>query len=694
MEDTDTISSKLKTTIRSMTNIGREPKFKKGEPRVITTFVAEDGQQTFKVQPASKIQVEIEGNKVPASQLDIKPNGEVTIKAPVRAGDLVVFTTNREIQNMIDNMTQSVMRMTINGLRQYAATRIVEEYATRNEKNKLLVFPKVDLAKNQYNYKLNGKDVVIEIKDPLIAESLLGMEALGFRMFAGLSAAANLFRRGITLSGAFQLKQVFKDAPTAAFVSGVKRPELLLAGVFKGFVGALTTADPAYKVLKSSGVGGFQSLARTPEKEIKQRLGVMNRNAYQVTMKALDHWGDASDMAQRIATYNRVLAETGDEALALFRAQNVINFQRHGSGQIAQFLAKTTPFMNAWAQSIDVTFQALAGGGLKGKNRAAAIERMTRAGVMLSLMTIVYCMMVGDDEEYAELDDQTRLGNYMIPGTKVVLPMNTSVAFFFKALPELAYNYIMKQSTETAMDERRLRKALKEAAISAFLGPTPVPSAVKPFLEIGIKRDFFTGRPVVPESLARLEVAEQYNASTSELAKMLSGILSVGDKSLLAPMEVDHLVRGLFGTAGAMAQWSSNLIGQAAETRPAMTAKEQPFTGPFLRPEVPRGPEDLYYDFKEVVEQKHKTWKKMIDRRDFDAADAYLEKNGDVAAFQKYIDKTDQTLAKINKQIRYFGETKDKSDTPKERREEIEDYQRLKNEILRPVYELRKDAGL
>jgi hypothetical protein len=159
-------------------------------------------------------------------------------------------------------------------------------------------------------------------------------------------------------------------------------------------------------------------------------------------------------------------------------------------------------------------------------------------------------------------------------------------------------------------------------------------------------------------------------------------------------MEMDHLVRGLFGTAGAMAQWSSNLIGQAAETRPAMTAKEQPFTGPFLRPEVPRGPEDLYYDFKEVVEQKHKTWKKMIDRRDFDAADAYLEKNGDVAAFQKYIDKTDQTLAKINKQIRYFGETKDKSDTPKERREEIEDYQRLKNEILRPVYELRKDAGL
>ena len=694
MEDADTISSKLKTTIRSMTNIGREPKFKKGEPRVITTFVAEDGQQTFKVQPASKIQVEIEGNKVPASQLDIKPNGEVTIKAPVRAGDLVVFTTNREIQNMIDNMTQSVMRMTINGLRQYAATRIVEEYATRNEKNKLLVFPKVNLAEGHYNYKLNGKDVVIEIKDPLIAESLLGMEAMGFRMFAGLSAAANLFRRSITLSGAFQLKQVFKDAPSAAFVSGVKRPEMLLAGVFKGFVGALTTTDPAYKILKANGIGGFQSLARTPEKEIKQRLGVMNRNAWQFTMKALDHWGDASDMAQRLATYNRVMAETNDEALALFRAQNVINFQRHGSGQIAQFLAKTTPFINAWAQSIDTTFQALAGGGLKGKNRAAAVARMAQAGAMLSFMTLVYCMMVGDDEEYAELDDMTRLNNYIIPGTKITLPMNTSVAFFFKALPELAYNYIMKQSTETAMDERRLRRALKEAAMAAFLGPTPVPSVAKPFLEIGIKHDFFTGRPVVPDSLAKLEATEQYTAATSELAKMLSSAMSVDGKAPLSPIEIDHLVRGLFGTAGAMAQWSSNLIGQAAENRPAMTAKEQPFIGPFLRPEVPRGPEDVYYDFKEVVEQKYGTWKKMIDRSDFDAADAYLDKNGDVAAFHKYIEKTDKTLAKLNKQIRYLGETKDKFYTPSERRQEMEEFQRIKNEVLRPVYELRKQAGL
>jgi hypothetical protein len=32
-------------------------------------------------------------------------------------------------------------------------------------------------------------------------------------------------------------------------------------------------------------------------------------------MKALDHFGDSSDMAQRIAIYKRVMAETGNETL-------------------------------------------------------------------------------------------------------------------------------------------------------------------------------------------------------------------------------------------------------------------------------------------------------------------------------------------------------------------------------------------
>jgi hypothetical protein len=113
------------------------------------------------------------------------------------------------------------------------------------------------------------------------------MESLDIAMLKPLAAVANFTRRTITLSGVFQIKQVFKDAPTAALVTGVKHPMVLIGGIYKGFVTSLLNTDPTVQILKSAGIGGFQSLARTPEAEIKRRLGIMNRNVFDFVIKGL-----------------------------------------------------------------------------------------------------------------------------------------------------------------------------------------------------------------------------------------------------------------------------------------------------------------------------------------------------------------------------------------------------------------------
>ena len=694
MNDETDIHSPVQATNRTMTNIGLERVFKKGTPTVITDFKATEGQQDFKVQPAKVMQVEVNGKTVDPVNIESLPEGKVRLNVPIAKGDLVVFTASREIENIVDNMTRNVMRMTMNGLRQYAAQRIVAEYATRNAKNQVMTFPKVDLSRGRFSFITNGKRIVVEIQDPLIAESVIGMETLGIAMYKPLAIAANITRRAITLSGAFQIKQIFKDAPTAALVTGVKNPLLLMGGVYKGFVTSLLQTDPTVQILKSAGIGGFQSAARTPEAEIKRRIGIMNRNVFDFMIKGLDHIGDASDMAQRVAVYKRVLAETGNETQALYQAANVINFLHHGSGQVAQFVVKTVPFAGAYANSIDVLAQALAGGGLKGNSRAKNLQRLAVTGTLLTTMTLLYCMMVGDDDEYNQMDDQTKLRNFMIPGTKIMLPMNTSAAYFFKAIPEMLYNKVVKEGTNNAVDERRLRTALKEAAIDLLLGPTPVPSAVKPILEIGLNKDFFTGRPVVPDSVAKLDAAERYTAETSELGKRLSALTGTDEKRLLDPIQADHIVRGIFGSAGAMAQWFSNSIGAAAGERVAPTEKQKPFVGPFLRDEVPRRNEDLFYKFKEIVDNKYGTYTKMVEREDLDAADKYLDKNADLVESHDYITEVGTELKEINSMIRYYGEAKDTGLTPQERRKEIIDLQRLKQEVLDDVIDFRKNAGL
>jgi len=694
MADEEDIHSSVQSTTKSATNIGKEKLFKKGKPTVVSDFVAEEGQTEFRIQPGKVDAIELNGTRVSPSQYNVEANGKITFKQPLAEGDLVVIVGVREIENITDNMTRNVMRMTMNGLRQYAAQRIVSEYATRDADGKIMTFPSEDRDKGRFNFIANGRRVVVEIRDPLIAEAAIGMEKVGMEMWKPLAAMANFTRRTITLSPVFQAKQVFKDAPTAAIVTGVKNPFALIGGVYKGFADGLLKTDPAYDILRAAGIGGFYSPARTPEAEVKREIGIINKSSYDYVIKSLDHIGDASDMAQRIATYNRVMAETGDQAQALYQAANVINFMRHGSGQVAQALFKTVPFLNAYANSTDVLFQSLAGGGLKGVSRQKALQRLLFTGTLLSATTILYCMLVGDDEEYNKLDDQTKLRGYMIPGTEIMLPMNTSAAFFFKAIPEMIYNKVVNEGTETPVDNKRLRTALKEAAVDMLLGPSPIPSAAKPIVEITLNRDFFTGRPLTPKALEALEAERQFTYETSEAAKSLSALTSIPgtENRVINPIEADHLIRGFFGSAGAMAAWSSNVIGAAADARVAPTAKQSPIIGPFLRPKVPRGPEDLFYDLKERTETKHKTFEDLLNANEAEKALEYAQKYPGLIVLYDYTNQTKAELDEMNELIRMIGRSTDKSYSAEQRRKDIETIQRGKQEMLKGIELFRQEA--
>jgi hypothetical protein len=691
MDDDADIHDPVQATTRSATNIGKEKLFKAGKPSVVTDFTVEENQKVFKVQPGAVNAVKLNGIRLKPDQYDVQPNGEITLKVEAKPGQLLVVETQREIENMIDNMTRNVMRMTMNGLRKYAANRIVSEYATR-EAGKIKRFTSADRNKGRFDYIENGRRTIVEIQDPLIAEAVLGMETVGMKMWEPLAAAANFTRRTITLSPVFQLKQVFKDAPTAALVTGVRNPAALMGGVMRDFIGAVRGDDPVAEILRSQGIGGFYSPARTPEADVKRQIGIINNNTYDYVMKALDHFGDSSDMAQRIAIYKRVMAETGDETLALYQAANVINFLRHGSGQVAQALVKTVPFLNAYAQSIDVLYDALRGGGLRGKDRAAALQQLAITGSLLAGTTLIYAMLVGDDDDYMKMDDQSKIRSYMIPGTDVVLPMNTSAAFFFKAIPELLYNKVVNEGTETEVDAKRLRTAMKEAAVDLLLGPTPVPSAVKPIIEIGLDYNFFTSRPVTPRGMQSLDAYQQYDMRTSEAAKILSSLTGTDEKRVLNPMEADHLVRSIFGTAGAMVAWSSNLVGQAAEFRPEMGLKEMPVTGAFLRPEVPRGREDLFYKLKDDTDRKYRTYMTLADRDNKAEAQAYINRHPNLIAYYEYTSEMDAQLKEINSAIRFIGETRDPSYTPELKRREIQEFLNLKQDILEGIEQFRKEA--
>jgi hypothetical protein len=620
---------------------------------------------------------------------------------------------NKDIDDIVDNMLHNVMTITRNSMRNHAANRVVDSFGTR-VKGKIAVFPREGSTKDgavRLNILRNGRRIIVEIKDPLIAEAVTGMEDVAIPGMDILGMAANGLRRGITLWPEFQVRQLFMDAPTAALVSGVKNPTRLWGEVFVGFAKAVKGGDPIVELLQSYGIGGYQSYTRTPEMELKQKIGLIEKNKFDYLMSKLDQIGDASDMAQRVAIYKRVLAETttgkdgafpnGDQMQALLAANNVIDFKKRGSGRLAQFLTRTVSFMNAYAQQIDVLAMTLAGSGYTGKSKAAALAQLGKTAALFSMYVMLYSWAVGGEDDYEELDDQTKLRNIYVPKslTKYIgmdngllIPMHTSASFFFKSIPEGTYNIMVKEGTENEIDGTRIRKALAEAAIDSLLGPNPVPTGAKPVIEIGLNRSFFTGRAITPKSLEGIDAAEQYLASTSELGKVLSALTGnpFNEKRVLNPIEADHLVRSLFGTTGAAVQWGTNIF---SGDRPTPRDKDNPFYGSFIAADVGRAPEDLFYSFKDKVDSRYNTYQSLLKDAKFEQADKYFDRYEKEITAQTYISAMDNSLAEINREIRALGRT-NRGMTPDERRAEITEMQRLKNQILEDVIAMRKEAGL
>jgi hypothetical protein len=417
--------------------------------------------------------------------------------------------------------------------------------------------------------------------------------------------------------------------------------------------------------------------------------------------------GDASDYSQRISVYKQVLKETGDPAQAMLQASDIIDWQKHGSGRTAMVARSTVTFIQAWATQLDALAQAAMGKGFKGKTQQQALKQFAMTGTALASVCLLYAILAGADDDYWELDDMTRARNFYVPGSKkatghhVLIPMHSSAAYFFKVMPEMIYTTIVSQGTKNEVDKSRLARVMGKMFVDSILGPTPVPTGFKAPLEVAIDHNFFTGNNVTPRGMQGLDAAEQYNAATSELGKFLSKLTEIpftgGDgkpnKRALNPMETDHLIRGMFGSAGALSMWFSNQLFGGPE-RPKGQLKDNPFLGGLVGADVQRRNEDLMYDLKDKTEESYNTFRKLHMRGKHQEANEYFKDNkGEVQAYA-YVLRAEAELKRLNAEIRRVGETVDPKWTPEAKRERLNELAEKKNTVLRGVIQMRKKAGL
>ena len=409
----------------------------------------------------------------------------------------------------------------------------------------------------------NGNELLYEISDPLLYESMMNFSEPAFNQITKIFAApAGLLREMVTREPGFILLNTLRDSVSAWVTSPVGFTPIIDS--FRNW-----NSEEMQNLLNQGIIGGYDAF-RDP-KDLKDYVkrqyrlrGIDVRNHSQGNMAAISRLWEAlgnlsqkSDGAVRAAVYKAVLAETGSEAQARLAAIDVINFSRRGSNPIWRFITASIPFLNARVQGLDKLYTTLSGryspyDGITNAEmqRNIILKRaMMRMG-MITAMTGLYFLMMQDNEDYKKARKEVREDNWLIstgiPGISFKMPMPYEVGMLSKAIPETFFNYMAGN-----LDARGARDSLVRQINNVTNIDVTGFQIFKPIVDILRNEDSYTKKEIIPYWVDRgVDRLEQYDDRTTEIAKGLArGVHAVTGLSL-SPMWLDYVASGYGGSLG------------------------------------------------------------------------------------------------------------------------------------------------
>jgi hypothetical protein len=219
---------------------------------------------------------------------------------------------------------------------------------------------------------------------------------------------------------------------------------------------------------------------------------------------------------------------------------------------------------------------------------------------------------------------------------------------------------------------------------------------VKPSLEVAINYSFFDSKPIVGTFEKQKETARQFNDSTSEFAKL------IGSTGVMAPLNIDYLVRGYFGSFGGLALFMTNFLNSDPDVpRPELSWKEAaaalPGTSGFLKRPQESALKNDFYQLRDAVEKAANTFND-IKTRSPEGIQAFLEdeKNAIRLGMAKGVDKINRHLSDIRRRMTIITNMPESQMPADEKAENIRELRELEREILRSVNvkELREMAKI
>jgi hypothetical protein len=355
------------------------------------------------------------------------------------------------------------------------------------------------------------------------------------------------------------------------------------------------------------------------------------------------------------------LAETGNEAEALSRALEVMNFNRKGSSAVVRILTAAVPFLNARMQGLDLFYRAMTGKMNNADAKEVQAKFFTRGMMLLGMSTMYYFAMAGDPE-YEKQEQETKDNNWLIPSAGIRIPIPFEVGILFKTIPERIAAYTF--GNDTGKD---FLDAMSRAA-NGFIPVSPaayIPQTFKPIIEAMTNYNFFTQREIVGMGLKDVAPEYQVGPGTSAFAEFVGKTLG------LSPLKVDHVFKGYTGTMGMYAVDLMDAVMDINSDSPKPTKRFEQL--PIIKrlaldPEA-RGNVTNYYQLKDSVDTAVRTMNLLEKSGNPEEFAKYVQDNAGTLAFRGYVndlEKSMKELRDMKKQVQNSSMTGDqKRDTIK-----------------------------
>jgi hypothetical protein len=608
---------------------------------------------------------------------------QIGSESPIRIGSIKEQPYLQELvggdKPILDFMTSSVQN-----------TNMLTDMSLRNlaTKNAVIELANMGLAKigkgtaggrDVVKFKVDGEDrfAIIDTDSAGVPADLLvkGMEGIPTQMsgvLRMLAAPATLLRKAVMASPLYTARQIFRDSLAAPLLSGAN---------FIPVVGALRQigASATKTTLERRGITGGQVFTGTSEdlsRILKDIAG--NKVGWAQAWGRLESVSMEADASTRRAQYNSYIAQGLSEMEATLMSLESMNFNKRGASPSIHVIASMIPFFNAQIQSLNVLYKALFG-KMPFNEKLKIQQKLLTRGFLLAGGTLAYAAAMQDDEAYKNATPEQKYGNWFIrvPGVSeaVRIPIPFEIGYIFKALPEALYNTMVdKHGGEDAV------KAFTEILKNTIPGGSNygIPQAMKPAIEAGLGKSFYTGRDILSAQEQSLLPQDQFRANTSELSK------TVGKAAGISPIKIDEFIKGYTGGMGLAFVQAISLGIPKGETPEAATKRlsELPVVGGAFQPNDAGNIANRVYDRMKDVQKVQSSFDAALERGDRSGAMELLSQYGNellVAETADYFTKTMTELTQYERAIRASNMS------PDEKRAQLDMLRKVKTQFAATV---------